>query len=209
MQRPALTSRVCLKRHDWDSALVRPMRTYIARDLRHNMNGVERRLWARLRLRKLDGWKFRRQAPIGDYVVDFVCLQARLIIELDGPVHDERRWDADLRRQAWLEAKGFRVKRFSASFNTEEALDDVVATIRLELADAAWEARAPSPRFAGTSPSSGEETTLEFGFRLDRAPHPPLLGPAESLGYPIPSPLDGEVRLKAGVGAARLCNVPV
>ena len=124
---------------------MRPMRTYIARDLRRNMNGVERRLWARLRLRRLDGWKFRRQAPIGDYVVDFVCLQARLVIELDGPAHDERRWDADLRRQAWLEGKGFRVKRFSASFDNEEELDDVVAAIRLEIADAVCNAGPPPP----------------------------------------------------------------
>src|ERR1700680_31946 len=159
MQYPGLTGCVAVKRRDWDSAPVRPMRTYIARELRHNMNGVERRLWARLRLRKLDGWKFRRQVPVGDYVVDFVCLQARLIIELDGPAHDERRWDADVRRQAWLEAKGYRVKRFSASFENEEELDDVVATIRLEIADICLQGRtAPTPRCAGTSPSSGEES---------------------------------------------------
>jgi very-short-patch-repair endonuclease len=135
-----------------------PLRTLLARDLRRNMNGVERRLWTRLRARQVEGWKFRRQAPIGDYIVDFVCLQARLIIELDGPAHDDRRWEADLRRQAWLESKGFRVKRFSANLQGE-LLDDVVDAIRLELADCSSANKtSPTPRFAGTSPSSGEAT---------------------------------------------------
>jgi very-short-patch-repair endonuclease len=73
------------------------------------MTATEGRLWSHLRRRQLDGWKFRRQAPIGDYIVDFVCLAARLVIELDGSTHDEKKFDYDQRRQAWLESEGYKV----------------------------------------------------------------------------------------------------
>ncbi len=97
------------------------------------MTASERRLWSHLRLRQLDGWKFRSQAPIGDYVVDFVCLAARLVIELDGSTHDELRVDYDQRRQAWLESQGYKVLRFSADYDDMDPLDGVVETIYLEL----------------------------------------------------------------------------
>src|SRR5689334_10561763 len=61
-----------------------------ARTLRRSMTGVELLLWSRLRLRQLGGHRFRRQAPIGPYVADFACFQARLLIEIDGPTHDDR-----------------------------------------------------------------------------------------------------------------------
>ncbi len=73
------------------------------------MNATERLIWSRLRDRKVDGWKFRRQQPIGPYFVDFYCHAARLAVEIDGPVHwDEARAAYDLRRQAWLESEGNR-----------------------------------------------------------------------------------------------------
>jgi very-short-patch-repair endonuclease len=82
-----------------------------ARELRKNMTTSEWRVWQRLRGRQMNGWKFRRQAAIGPFVVDFVCLAARLIVELDGSSHDGE--DAQVvyeqRRQAWLEAQGYRV----------------------------------------------------------------------------------------------------
>jgi len=81
-----------------------------ARALRRNASGTERRVWAQLRGSRLDGLKFRRQAPLGPYVLDFVCLRHRLIIEVDGPFHDP---DHDAARDAFLKAKGFRVLRFS------------------------------------------------------------------------------------------------
>ena len=72
----------------------------------------ERLLWKLLRGRQLEGFKFRRQVPIGRYVVDFVCLRHRLIVEADGPFHDEIR---DAERDAWLRAEGFQVLRFPNS----------------------------------------------------------------------------------------------
>jgi len=70
----------------------------------------EARLWALLRDRRLEDLKFRRQVPLGRYVVDFLCLRHRLIVEVDGPLHDA---DHDATRDAWLRSQGFRVMRFS------------------------------------------------------------------------------------------------
>ena len=69
------------------------------------------RLWSRLRRRQVDGHRFRRQVPIGPFVADFTCLEARLIVEVDGGQHNMRALD-DARRTAWLESQGFRVLRF-------------------------------------------------------------------------------------------------
>ena len=75
-----------------------------ARELRAEQNTFEAILWQRLRNGKLKGYKFRRQHPIGKYVVDFYCAEASLVIELDGPTHLGRE-DQDAFRQAWLEAQ--------------------------------------------------------------------------------------------------------
>jgi len=77
------------------------------------MTDVERFVWGRLRRRRFVGFKFRRQVPIGRYIVDSVCLSRRLVIELDGGQHnapDHR--SADERRDAWVRSCGFRVLRF-------------------------------------------------------------------------------------------------
>ena len=84
-----------------------------ARELRRNATGVEAILWSRLRLRQLDGHKFRRQVPIGPYFADFACLQQRLIIEIDGPRHDSQ-IEGDEGRDAWLAFEGYTVLRFAA-----------------------------------------------------------------------------------------------
>ena len=81
-----------------------------ARKLRQNLTDAERRLWSRLRLRQLDGHRFRRQVPIGRYIADFVCFEKRLIIEVDGGQHADRHVH-DTARTAWLESEGFRVVR--------------------------------------------------------------------------------------------------
>ena len=82
-----------------------------ARQLRRASTQAEMTLWRRLRSRQLAGWKFRRQVPLGQYVVDFVCFERRLIIELDGGHHqDQAVYDND--RTEWLESQGFRVLRF-------------------------------------------------------------------------------------------------
>jgi very-short-patch-repair endonuclease len=82
-----------------------------ARELRKNMTEAERTLWRHLRLRQFSGYKFRRQQPIGKYIVDFVCLEKKLIIEVDGGQHSEQ-IDYDYKRDGWLRKEGFRVLRF-------------------------------------------------------------------------------------------------
>jgi very-short-patch-repair endonuclease len=85
-----------------------------ARALRKNSTDVERLLWAELRDHRLNGAGFRRQVPIASYIADFVCHAARLVIELDGGQHfTDDQEAADNRRSAIIEAKGFRVLRFS------------------------------------------------------------------------------------------------
>lgn len=82
-----------------------------ARRLRKNMTDTERFAWARLRSRRFAGYKFRRQMPIGAYIVDFVCLERRLVVELDGGQHVEQ-GDYDTKRTSWLQSQGFEVLRF-------------------------------------------------------------------------------------------------
>jgi very-short-patch-repair endonuclease len=81
-----------------------------ARRLRHCATDAERRMWSALRDRRLKRYKFRRQHPIGSFVVDFACTKHRLIVELDGGQHAENA--ADLHRTAWLETHGWKVIRF-------------------------------------------------------------------------------------------------
>jgi adenine-specific DNA-methyltransferase len=100
-----------------------------ARHLRRTQTNAERRLWLALRNRKLGRHKFRRQQPIGPYIVDFICFEEKLIIELDGDQHDQpENATADAARTAYLERQGFRVMRF---WNREldRSLDGVVETV--------------------------------------------------------------------------------
>ncbi len=82
-----------------------------ARRLRTYPTEAEKRLWTVLRRQQVEGHRFRRQAPIGRYIVDFVCLRRRLVVEVDGGQHASR-VQADTARTAWLESQGFRVLRF-------------------------------------------------------------------------------------------------
>lgn len=81
-----------------------------ARRLRRDSTDTERRLWAVLRDRRLAGYRFRRQHPIGNFIVDFACTKHHLVVEADGGQHAES--EADKRRTALLEAAGWRVIRF-------------------------------------------------------------------------------------------------
>ena len=82
-----------------------------ARHLRKNPTEAERLLWRRLRVWQVDGFKFRRQQPLGRYIVDFVCLEKRMIIEVDGGQHaEDANYDTD--RDAWLRNQGFVILRF-------------------------------------------------------------------------------------------------
>ncbi len=85
-----------------------------AKHLRHRMTGSEIRLWRHLRAHRLYGEKFRRQQPIGPYVLDFVHFGARLIVKADGGRHNEAAHDQ--KRDAWLRAQGFKVLRFWNNF---------------------------------------------------------------------------------------------
>ena len=89
----------------------RSLLTGTARRLRFDSTDAERRLWYLLRGRRLEGFKFRRQFAIGRYVVDFVCLEHNLIIELDGGQHSERTRQDEERTRSLTE-RGFRVRRF-------------------------------------------------------------------------------------------------
>jgi very-short-patch-repair endonuclease len=82
-----------------------------ARKLREKQTDVERKLWSELRGRNLDGVKFRRQHPIGSFIVDLCCIERGLVAELDGSQHAERS-AADVRRTKILERCGYRVLRF-------------------------------------------------------------------------------------------------
>ena len=82
-----------------------------AKQLRRQMTQAEGRLWYYLRAGRFHGWKFRRQVPIGNYIVDFVCEAARLIVEVDGGQHAQA-IVRDNERTAWLQAQGYAVIRF-------------------------------------------------------------------------------------------------
>ncbi len=81
-----------------------------AKYLRTNMTDVEKKLWQVLRAKRFEDFKFKRQVPIGPYIVDFMCFENRLIIELDGSQHEGSAHD--VKRDAWLKAQDFRVLRF-------------------------------------------------------------------------------------------------
>jgi very-short-patch-repair endonuclease len=102
-----------------------------ARRLRRDQTDAERVLWGHLRGRRLAGWKFKRQAPIARYIVDFVCADASLIVELDGGQHAER-VAYDQIRTAELEAMGYLVRRFwnnEVLQNTDGVLEDILSTL--------------------------------------------------------------------------------
>jgi very-short-patch-repair endonuclease len=97
------------------------------------MTDAELRLWMRLRGEQINGYRFRRQVPMGPYVVDLVCLRARLVIEIDGGQHAQV-VKRDDRRTSWLASRGFKVLRF---WNNDVLLetDGVVESIRAALAE--------------------------------------------------------------------------
>ena len=88
-----------------------PLATVRARAMRREMTDAERKLWLLLRDRRLAGAKFRRQAPVGRYIADFVCLRRKLIVEADGGQHYAGNRDAA--RDAWLAREGYVVIRYS------------------------------------------------------------------------------------------------
>jgi very-short-patch-repair endonuclease len=105
-----------------------------ARSLRSTMTEAEKRIWFRLRAHRLNGASFRRQEPIGAYIVDFVCFDARLIVEVDGGQHADSQRDKI--RDAWLESQGFTMLRF---WNNDvlQNIESVMTAIHAVLAERA------------------------------------------------------------------------
>ena len=138
----------------------------LARRLRGAQTDAERRLWSIVRANRLAGWKFKRQEQIGDYIVDFVCFRARLIVEADGSQHAES--DTDEARDAWLRGQGFRMLRF---WNNDILTNsDGVATAIL----AALETPLPDPL------AQGEREKCRNGARHSSSP----LAGEDSVAYP-------------------------
>ena len=122
-----------------------------ARHRRREMSLAERRLWQRLLAHRLRGLGFRRQAPIGSYLVDFVCFSARLVIEIEpGPPCPAGQAEA---RRSWLAAQGFRILRVDEE-TLRTRLDDVVSRITAACADP-----APPPPPSPARGEGGAETT--------------------------------------------------
>jgi len=123
-----------------------------ARELRKSMTDAERKLWHGLRLRQMHGYKFRRQFTLGAYIVDFVCQEARLVIEVDGGQHADEAY-GDAQRDAWLSTQKFRVLRYWNNQVLNE-LDAVLEDIARELEEHPTPPSRPSvslrliPRFA-------------------------------------------------------------
>jgi adenine-specific DNA-methyltransferase len=102
-----------------------------ARNLRRNQSDAERRMWRHLKNRALSGFKFRRQCPIGPYIVDFVCLEKMIVIEIDGGQHAVH-IQKDAQRTKNLAMRGFRVLRFwnnEVLANTESVLNTILTAL--------------------------------------------------------------------------------
>jgi very-short-patch-repair endonuclease len=134
---------------------VQPRTRARARALRRDLTDAERIIWNALRAHRLNGAGFRRQTPIGPYIVDFVCHEAKLVIELDGGQHFEAEHLAkDARRDAFLEGRGFSVLRFNnhdVMTNRSGVLETIAAALGRGAAEAPGRGQTPSL----PSPASG------------------------------------------------------
>ncbi|MDI6733726.1 MAG: endonuclease domain-containing protein [Planctomycetota bacterium] len=102
----------------------------LAKNLRKQSTNTERLLWSHLRANQLEGFKFRRQQPIGDYIVDFICFEKKVIIELDGGQHAEPKHRVeDRQRGICFERQGYKVLRFWDN-EVWSNLRDVIEVIR-------------------------------------------------------------------------------
>ena len=108
--------------------------TTLARNLRKTPTRTESLLWRHLRLKQVQGFKFRRQAQIGNYIVDFVCFENKLVIEVDGGQHASKLNDKE--RERWLKKRGFKVIRFW----NNDVLKDIESVLR-----SVWEEISISP----------------------------------------------------------------
>jgi very-short-patch-repair endonuclease len=126
-----------------------------ARQLRRRQTSAEDLLWRELRDRRLGGWKFRRQVPIEGYIADFTCFDARLIVEVDGPLHAQpEQREKDVIRDATLRRHGFRTLRFDSEIGA--------GTMAQEISQALARPPHPAPdrRQGPPSPARGEGLAL-------------------------------------------------
>jgi very-short-patch-repair endonuclease len=101
--------------------------------MRHAPTPEEELLWQRLRRKQLSGLKFRRQHPIGRFIVDFYCSEAKVVVEIDGPIHQEQQSD-DEARTRYLESLGLKVIRFS----NQQTRDDIDWVLKQIVDDCGW-----------------------------------------------------------------------
>ena len=102
-----------------------------AGELRHNMTPAEELLWERLKLKRLNGLRFRRQHPIGRFILDFYCPEHKLVIEVDGPIHEQQA-EHDEERTEQLRSAGLTVLRFKnveVMEQTEQVLEKILACV--------------------------------------------------------------------------------
>jgi very-short-patch-repair endonuclease len=105
------------------------------------MTDAERLLWRHLRNRELGGWKFKRQYPVGPFIVDFICVEKNVVIEVDGGQHAENE-EQDIQRSAYLNRMGYRVKRF---WNNEVLLETEAVLTAIFAILANGKQNSPSP----------------------------------------------------------------
>jgi len=133
------------------------------RKLRNNPTDAELRLWQRLRYRQIENCKFRRQHPFGNFILDFVCLERKIIIELDGSQHRQES-AYDNKRSLLIEQAGFVVLRFwnnEVFENIEGVLKVILQTLRSRAATT-----TPTPSPPPTPPLEGEGRRLPHSSRL-------------------------------------------
>lgn len=118
-----------------------PRNTSRARNLRNNATISEKRLWLYLNKRQRRGHRFSRQIPLGPYYCDFLCREARLVVEVDGDTHDFTA-EHDQRRNVFMGAKGYRILRFQNE-DIRDSLESVLLAIDAALLE--WEAAQAHP----------------------------------------------------------------
>ena len=125
----------------------------LAKRLRRRMNFPEKRLWTQLRANRLDGVHFRRQHPIGPYILDFFCARIRLAVEVDGEIHnDDDRKSRDAVREAWLARQGVVTLHLPASQVVED-IEAALSAIRRAMRTIRPALALPSPPCSAWSPS--------------------------------------------------------
>jgi very-short-patch-repair endonuclease len=152
-----------------------------ARDHRKHLSKAERILWWHLRELKSEGFRFRRQAPVGPYIVDFAWFSARIVVELDGDNHEtETQKRHDKNRDAFLKERGFQVLRFS-NWDAIDVPEWVIARIKGAIAAHVEQPHPAAPAERPPSPQGGGEPVGALGST------PPPAAPAER----PPSPQGG------------------